>query len=202
MEQQVLLEGVRDNFPFTLLKGYLNPQQQQALLKEAQSYPFTRPIVQVFGQSHVIPRSQAWFGDLGCHYFYSGLFIEALPWPKYAHKLRVMLHRDFGFISNGVLVNHYVDGTQSMGWHSDDEPEIVSGSDIASLTLGASRDFFLRHKETLEKVKLTLDSGDLLLMHWPMQQSWQHSLPKRMGVHKPRVNYTFRSLSPHYHNAK
>ncbi|MFT5236038.1 MAG: alkylated DNA repair dioxygenase AlkB [Shewanella sp.] len=202
MQQQFLAMDEQGGSPFTLIKGYLNPEQQQALLSESYSYPFTRPVVQVFGQSHVIPRSQVWFGDPGCDYVYSGLLVRALIWPKYAQKLRLKLARDFALDSNGVLVNHYDDGTQSMGWHSDDEPEIMSGSDIASLSLGASRDFFLRHKRTHEKVKLTLDSGDLLLMHWPMQQNWQHSLPKRLRLHEPRVNYTFRSLILNWSNKR
>lgn len=202
MKQQVLLRGEQGEPLATLIKGYLNSAQQQALLTEALEYPFTRPVLLIYGKSHAIPRSQVWFGDSGCDYLYSGLLVRAQAWPKYAQKLRVKLVRDFALHSNGVLVNHYCNGTQSMGWHSDDEPEIVPGSNIASLSLGASRDFFLRHKETHEKVKLILDSGDLLLMHWPIQQSWQHSLPKRMGVHEPRVNYTFRNLTPNYHHPR
>lgn len=128
--------------PYTLIKGYLNEAQQQALLIEARQYPMSRPELVVYGKSHPIPRSQAWFADKGCDYFYSGLFIEALPWPKYADRLRQKLNRDFSLMSNGVLVNRYKNGAESMGWHSDDEKEIAPGSDIASVTLGASRDFF------------------------------------------------------------
>ena len=86
-----------------------------------------------------------------------------------------------------------------MGWHSDDEKEIKSGTDIASVTIGASRDFFIRHKQTLDKQCLHLESGDLLIMHWPMQSDWEHSLPKRLKVEQPRVNYTFRCLIANYH---
>ena len=69
--------------PITLVRGYLNAEQQAALMKEALTYPLSRPEIQVFGQFHAIPRQQVWFGDLGCDYLYSGLFIRALPWPKY-----------------------------------------------------------------------------------------------------------------------
>lgn len=213
-EQESLLSTTADNqtaealydgksaAPYTLIKGYLNQAQQQALLIEAESYPMTRPELTVYGKSHPIPRSQVWFADKGCdYYYYSGLFIEALPWPKYAEKLRHKLIRDYSLVSNGVLVNSYRDGTESMGWHSDDEKEIESGSDIASVTLGASRDFFIRNKLTKEKTVLTLNSGDLLIMHWPMQQHWEHALPKRMRVKQTRVNYTFRKLIVGFHQA-
>lgn len=185
--------------PITLVRDYLNAPQQAALLAEAKIYALSRPEINVFGKSHPIARKQAWFGDVGCDYCYSDLFIRAMPWPKYAQKLRLKLARDFGLISNGVLVNYYANGKDRMGAHSDDEPEIVHGSDIASLSLGASRDFVLKHKHSKTKYTLTLSSGDLLIMHWPMQQDWLHSLPKRMGVMAPRWNYTFRQLIVDFH---
>jgi len=188
--------------PYRLIRGYLNQAQQQALLSEAASYQMTKPSLTLYGKSHLIPRSQIWFGDKGCDYFYSGLFIEAQPWPKYAEKLRQKLNRDFDLLSNGVLVNHYRDGNESMGWHSDDEPEIAPGSTIASITLGASRDFFIRHKVSKDKAVLTLKSGDLLLMDWPMQQQWEHALPKRKRVTQKRINYTFRTLIADFHHVK
>lgn len=185
--------------PFTLVEGYLSLPQQQALVAESASYPFSRPRIKVYGKSHMIPRSQVWFGDEGCDYLYSGLFIQALPWPKYAMRLRDKLARDWGLNSNGVLVNCYLNGQQSMGWHSDDEAEITPKSDIASVTLGASRAFHIRHKQTKKKIELVLNSGDLLIMHWPMQDDWEHCVPKRMGVSQSRLNYTYRELIPRFH---
>lgn len=186
--------------PITLVRGFLNVEQQQALMQEAQHYPFERPQIRVYGQYHPIPRSQVWFADKGCDYRYSNLFIEAIDWPKYAQRCRDMLTREFGLQSNGVLVNRYRDGNDTMGWHSDDEVEIKPGSDIASLTLGASRDFLIRHKQTKARYTIALTSGDLLIMHWPMQQEWQHSLPKRKAVSDCRLNYTFRQLVPNFHS--
>lgn len=186
--------------PITLIPGYLNQEQQAALLNEVKSYPLSRPEVQVYGQAHPIPRTQVWFGDSGCDYRYSGLFVSALPWPKYANKLREKLYRDFKLETNGVLVNRYADGRDSMGWHCDDEVEIRSGSDIASVSIGARRDFFIRHKISLQKYQIPLNSGDLLIMHWPMQNEWEHSVPKRLKVMEPRVNFTFRLLTKHYHS--
>ncbi|MGS0682999.1 alpha-ketoglutarate-dependent dioxygenase AlkB family protein [Shewanella sp. 125m-7] len=199
LQEETLSASTPDLAPCTLVKGYLNHAQQEALINEAKQYPFRQPEVQVYGKYHRIPRHQVWFADNGCDYFYSGLFIEALPWPKYAYKLRLKLAQEFGLNSNGVLVNQYMDGHDSMGWHSDDEKEIEPRSDIASVTLGASRDFFIRHKKTQQKISLSLDSGDLLIMHWPMQKEWQHSLPKRLKVTEPRLNLTFRRLIVGFH---
>ncbi|MFQ6372153.1 alpha-ketoglutarate-dependent dioxygenase AlkB family protein [Shewanella sp. YIC-542] len=189
-----------DSPPMLLVRDYLNKAQQQALWHEARHYPLRQPQVTVFGQSHPIPRRQVWFADDGCDYLYSGLLVRAQPWPKYVARLRQKLWRDWQFSSNGVLVNHYANGQECMGWHSDNEAEIQPCSDIASITLGAARDFVIRHRRTGEKLTLLLASGDLLLMRWPMQQHWQHALPKRLKVKSPRVNFTFRLLQPGFHS--
>ena len=186
--------------PITLVRGYLNGAQQAALMAEAGDYPFSQPSILVYGRSHLIPRRQVWFGDDGCDYRYSGLFIRALPWPKYAAKLRQKLATDFGLLSNGVLVNHYANGQDCMGAHCDDEPEMVPQSDIASISVGASREFVMKHKQLNHKTVLTLESGDLLIMHAPMQEQWLHSLPKRAKVTSERLNFTFRQLIANYHN--
>jgi alkylated DNA repair dioxygenase AlkB len=45
-----------------------------------------------------------------------------------------------------VLLNLYRNGVDSMGWHSDDERELGERPVIASVSLGATRRFRLRHK--------------------------------------------------------
>ncbi len=184
--------------PVTLIKGYLSAKQQSALMNEASSYPLTSPQVKVFGKLHTIPRQQVWFGDDGCDTRYSGLFVKAIPWPKYAERLRSKLLRDFGIDYNGVLVNQYANGQDCMGWHCDDEPEFRQDSDIASISLGAQREFIVKHKRTKQKNLYHLASGDLLIMHWPMQKDWLHSVPKRMNVNEPRLNFTFRQIQPYF----
>ncbi len=196
MQQQLFQQSQE---PWTWIKGYLNPRQQSLLLTEAEAYPYERPEVTVYGKAHKIPRTQIWFGDEGVEYKYSGLLVVPTPWPYYANRLRHQLSKDFGFVSNGVLVNRYAGGRDCMGWHADDEDELVPGSDIASVTLGEGRDFVLRHNDTGEKRILHLESGDLLLMHYPMQQTWQHSLPKRLKQEGTRWNFTFRQLIPGFH---
>ena len=48
---------------------------------------------------------------------------------------------------NSVLANLYRDGRDCMGWHSDDEPELGPAPVIASVSLGATRRFVLKHRE-------------------------------------------------------
>ncbi|KAF9891858.1 hypothetical protein FE257_003343 [Aspergillus nanangensis] len=111
---------------------------------------------------------------------------------------------------NFCLVNYYASGDDSIAYHSDDERFLGANPTIASLSLGASRDFLLKHKpvgaqmqrkqgeeeqqEDLEgpPLKFQLAPGDLLVMRGETQANWLHSIPKRRGSQQGRINITFR----------
>jgi len=94
-----------------------------------------------------------------------------------------------------VLLNLYRGGRDSMGWHSDDEPELGAEPVIASLSLGATRDFSLRQKKPgAQKIKMALPSGSLLVMSGRLQHCWQHQLPKTQLPVGERINLTFRLI--------
>ena len=81
-----------------------------------------------------------------------------------------------------------------MGWHSDDEKEIVPNSSIASLSLGADRKFSFKHKTSKETFSILLENGSLLEMRGPIQNNWWHALPKSSKINTPRINLTFRQM--------
>jgi alkylated DNA repair dioxygenase AlkB len=83
-----------------------------------------------------------------------------------------------------------------MGWHSDDEHELGERPVIASLSLGATRRFRLRHRrrKELEPVAIDLESGSLLIMKGDTQRFWKHQIAKTRRVVEARVNLTFRNI--------
>jgi len=86
-----------------------------------------------------------------------------------------------------------------MGFHKDDEKELNPDVPIASLTLGAERDFIFQHSDRRAAVripdeKLVLTDGLLLLMRPPTNQLWYHGVPMRRKCVAPRINLTFRSI--------
>lgn len=96
-----------------------------------------------------------------------------------------------------VLINEYRDGSDYISWHSDDEHSI-DRTDIASLSLGATRDFKVRAKgDHARQATFVLESGDLLHMHGACQELYQHHVPKRARVAGVRFNLTFRCLAAH-----
>lgn len=160
--------------------------------------------VQVFGKWHSVPRKQATYGDAGLTYTFSGLTLSPKPWIPVLERVRDRVSLVTGQTFNFVLVNRYKDGHDHIGEHRDDERELAPGSPIASVSFGACRDFFFRHKDSRGKnpsrrlgvVRLPLAHGSLLMMNHPTNTHWYHSLPVRKKILAPRVNLTFRKILP------
>lgn len=180
-----------------------------ASLKE--EVPWKQEAITLYGRRHLLPRLTCWMADPGCGYRYSGLANVIETWSPAASKLRQALEEFTGWRFNSLLLNRYRDGRDAMGWHADDEPELDSTAAIASLSLGASRDFRLRprpspcrpqklslpegHSEA-QPFNIPLHHGDLLLMEAPSQWWWQHALPRRLRLQQERFNLTFRVVRP------
>jgi alkylated DNA repair dioxygenase AlkB len=150
----------------------------------------------IFGRYIVTRRKVAWYGDDDYGYKYSGIIRKALAWTPALLELKGLVERLTGVSYNSCLLNLYHNGEEGMAWHSDDEKELVPGGAIASLSLGAERRFLFRHRETKQTVEMLLAPGSLLVMKGTTQDRWLHSLPKMKKVLKPRINLTFRMMSP------
>lgn len=148
----------------------------------------------MYGKKVTVPRLVAWYGDENASYRYSGVLHKPMPWLPLLNNLKQSLAREISGPFNSVLCNYYRDGHDYMGWHSDDESELGIDPVIASISLGAERDFYFRHKETKMKYDIHLTHGSLLIMNSGCQQTWQHSLPKRLRCRQPRINLTFRNI--------
>ena len=157
---------------------------------------WSQHIIRIRGREVASPRLSAWYGDPDAHYSYSGLSLEPRPWLPVILELKTRIEAACNEAFNGVLLNLYRDGADSIGWHSDDEPELGERPVIASLSLGATRRFRLRHRrrKELEPVAIDLESGSLLIMEGDTQRFWKHQVPKSKRVTEPRVNLTFRNI--------
>lgn len=150
----------------------------------------------IFGRHHLLPRLTAWYGDPGKTYSYSGIHMEPLPWTPTLHHIKAVIEPIAQVEFNSVLLNLYRHGQDSMGWHSDDEPELGTNPVIGSVSLGGCRRFLLRHKtdKSIPKVEARLTNGSFLLMRGPTQHFWQHHVPKTQRPVEPRINLTFRVI--------
>jgi alkylated DNA repair dioxygenase AlkB len=146
--------------------------------------------VTIHGRTMPTPRLTAWFGDGA--YRYSGTLNEPAPWSTALAELRDRLRGELGVDFNSCLANLYRDGTDSMGYHSDNEPELGPRPTIASVSLGDRRRFVLRHRATRERWSWDLCHGDLLVMRDESQSDYAHAVPKASRPVGPRINLTFR----------
>ncbi len=154
-----------------------------------------REVLKIFGRAVAVPREVAWYGDPGAAYRYSGLTHEPLPWTPLLNEIRASVEALTGAGFNSVLANRYAGGADSMGWHSDDEPELGPRPVIASLSLGATRKLRFRHRrKAAPPVELWLTHGSLLVMAGATQRHWQHALPKTRRPVGLRINLTFRRI--------
>jgi alkylated DNA repair dioxygenase AlkB len=156
--------------------------------------PWESDEVVMFGKRIVTARKVAWYGDSEFAYRYSGSEKVALSWTPALKALKQRVEEWCGEAFNSCLLNLYHDGSEGMGWHSDDEPSLVTDSAIASLSLGVERKFSFKHRESKETVSLKLEKGSLLMMKGETQRYWRHALPKTKKVDSARINLTFRSF--------
>jgi alkylated DNA repair dioxygenase AlkB len=148
----------------------------------------------MFGKKVITQRKVAWYGNEGIEYAYSKAIKRALSWTEGLLRLKMIIETVSNETYNSCLLNLYHNGTEAMGWHSDDEKELKQNGTIASLSFGVARKFVFRHKVSKEKVEIWLEPGSLLLMKGTIQSNWMHRLAPSKAVTDPRVNLTFRTI--------
>ncbi len=149
----------------------------------------------LFGKWVPQPRLTAWYGDEGTQYSYSGITMQPLPWDDTLLAIKQRIEPLAGTTFNSVLLNYYRSGSDSMGWHSDDETELGQNPIIGSVSFGAERAFHFRHRHlSHERARIVLQHGSFLLMAGSTQHFWQHQLPKTAKPIGPRINLTFRKI--------
>ncbi|MGH0179415.1 UNVERIFIED_CONTAM: hypothetical protein FKN15_001711 [Acipenser sinensis] len=177
--------------------------------------------VQVFGKFHNIPRKQATYGDPGLNYSFSGVKLMAKPWTPVLEIIRDQITEATGHTFNFVLVNSVPPPGGTRQKRSQEDRAGQGGSaarqpaphelcPIAAVSFGAVRDLVFRHQEArgknaarkFEPVKVALQHGSLLLVNWPTNVNWYHSLPIRKKVLTPRISLTFRRVIKQHKSQK
>lgn len=156
--------------------------------------PWSGGMIKVFGKEFEIPRRQVFFANDQLTYAYSGKTLEKSNWDERVLEIKSNIELSLDSKFNACLANLYRDGNDSNGWHADNEKELGTNPVIASLSLGETRKFHLKHNQTQEKVSFDLSHGSLLIMGGALQAHWKHQIPKSKKVQDPRVNLTFRKL--------
>lgn len=152
--------------------------------------------ITMFGRTMLQPRLIAFYADEGVRYTYSRRTFTGLAWTPLLEHLRQDACRIAGSSLNSVLANYYRDGSDSMGMHADDEPELGINPVIVSMSFGATRRFVMKHRtrRDLPGVELALTDSSILVMRGATQHHWLHGIKKETRPVGPRVNLTFRNV--------
>ena len=151
--------------------------------------------IKLYGEVHDVPRLTAWYGDPNKSYEYSGIKLKTRLWNAGLLKIREKIETISKTKFNSVILNLYRSGSDSVLWHSDDEPELGKNPVIGSLSLGEAREFQMKHKYIRDlKQNILLQHGSFLLMKGKTQHNWLHQIPKRKNLKGERINLTFRTI--------
>ena len=186
----------------TLYRGFYHTASAQHLFDTLyQEIPWRRDNIRIAGKLIPIPRLQAWFGTPEASYSYSGIQLQPTPFTPLLDQIRQDMeslgdgrHRtDVAY--NSLLANLYQNGNDSVGWHSDNEPELGCNPVIASVSLGCNRRFSLKPRDrSRPPLHLDLNHGDVLIMAGATQHHWIHQVAKTRLPVTHRINLTFRKI--------
>lgn len=169
------------------------PEQLDLYFELVRTLAWSQDEIKVFGKQVRIPRMQAWYGDPEAEYQYSGVLMKPMPWTQSLLELKDKVEQACETRFNSVLANWYRNGMDKMGYHADNEKELGERPVIASLNLGVTRKFVLKHNNTDEKVEVQLSGGSLLVMAGDTQTFYKHTVPQQKKVNDGRINLTFRN---------
>ena len=153
--------------------------------------------IKMYGKESLVPRLEAWYGEPGKNYSYSGIMMQPISWTSELLEIKKEIEKVSKTVFNSVLINYYRNGNDRVAWHSDDEKELGKNPVIGSISLGAERNFKLRHKDykiNSLRNNIILKHGSFLLMKGPTQHNWMHEIPRTAKPIGPRINLTFRVI--------
>ena len=185
-----LKDGTLVYFP-----GFIDVKESKRFYDQLRNeIDFEQHLVTIFGKTYPTPRLESFHSDEIKCYGYSGNKLVSKPLTDTLKLLLNQVDKSTDSTFNCMLINLYRDGSDSNGWHADNETELGKNPIIASLSFGATRRFDLKHNSAQEKFSIDLHSGDLLWMDNRIQNFYKHQIVKTKKVMEPRINLTFRFI--------
>lgn len=172
-----------------LKKDYLQDFQELWNLRPEKSNT-----IFIFNKEIEIPRKQQCYGK---SYNFSGkehVSLDIPPIIQYYIDLANEIDEDKTNLFNMALVNWYENGNEYIGYHSDDEKQLIKDSPIYCFSFGQERDFLLKDKITKKVTKIILENQSLVIMGGACQRTHKHSIPKRLKIKNPRISITLRKF--------
>jgi alkylated DNA repair dioxygenase AlkB len=184
--------------PVKFYPEFLDAAESRVWFDKSKALAWARGEIMMWGKKIPVPREESLFGE-DLRYAYRGALIKAEPLPDFLLDAKERIEKLCGLAFNFAVGNRYMNGKDSIGWHSDNYPQIGERPPVASLSLGSTRRFKLRHKASKEVVDYDLPNGSLMIMLPGCQEDWEHAVLKTARPVGERINWTFR---PHVDGSK
>lgn len=163
-------------------------------IKDARPLMVERPPLgkKLFGKECFQPRNVAYLSNGSESYTYSGTTMSREPLPDSFEYLLGHVNGTFDAEYNGILVNQYVNGWDSIGCHRDNEDGLDECAGVVALTIGAERNFRIRDNDKNIVCDVPTLSYHFLQMSGKFQEEFTHEIPKQTRVTEERWSITFR----------
>ncbi len=192
MQQLNLFPQSTPVLPVTYYPDFLNLEEANSLYQHCLQLQWQQNQIRMLGKTMPVPRLECIYGDNGCNYLYSkSVLLKPLPWTQKLGELCDSITAFTGYKFRIVIGNQYRSGTDSIGWHSDNESSMGLEPAIASVSLGCVRKFQIKPIGGTP-TDFWLEHGSLLVMHPGCQSAHLHQVPKTNKVVSTRINLTFR----------
>lgn len=143
--------------------------------------PWSHDAMKMYDKMVDVPRLVAWYR-------------EAEPLPEPLERIRIKGQELLGARFNGVSLNYYRDGSDSVAWHSDHNEELARERIVALISLGATRQMQLRTKAVPRRqLRCDLSPGSVLAMRGDVQTFWEHCIPKVARATDARISVALRT---------
>ena len=151
-----------------------------------------RPEIIVYGKPCRQHRNVGFFSNESIGYKYSKKLMASKPLSTSLSDLIVAINKMLGTQFNGILVNKYLDGSDYIGAHSDDETGL-DGLGVVAISYGSERIFRIRNKNDKNIVcdEPTTHCG-ILHMGGNFQKLYTHEIPAQKKIKESRISFTFR----------
>lgn len=177
----------------TYTPGFISFEESNSLLSLLlNTVPWQQHTVMMYDREVITPRLSAFYGDKSRR---DEGKREALPWLPELYQIKERIAQFTCVSFQGVLLNYYRDGNDSVAWHADKDTLPGVKTDIASVSIGQERNFDFRSKaDHKRQYSIKLEHGSLLLMKADLQKYWEHRIAKSSMPMKTRINMTFRKV--------
>ena len=197
--------------------NFITNADADRLVAGLRKLPWQQHIITMYGKRISAPRMYQWMGIPPQPRAYShggfkteggiypGETFKPIDWTPEAMEVRQKIYDRIGFLFDSLNINFYRSGKDHVGFHVDKDDEGRWEFPIASVSLGAVRDFqvqpyILGGKSGRKRIPageietVTLGHGSLVVMPAGSQACYQHRLKQQPKVEGERINLTFRMM--------